>query len=55
VNPDYHHLQLPALATLLASAGWELSPRLPVYPSHEQDLATSLLAYIQAHRQARVG
>jgi 7,8-didemethyl-8-hydroxy-5-deazariboflavin synthase len=55
VNPDYHHLQLPALTTLLASAGWELSPRLPVYPSHEQDLAASLVAYIQAHRQARVG
>jgi 7,8-didemethyl-8-hydroxy-5-deazariboflavin synthase len=55
VNPDYHHLQLPALTTLLASAGWELSPRLPVYPSHEQDLAASLLANIQAHRQARVG
>jgi 7,8-didemethyl-8-hydroxy-5-deazariboflavin synthase len=55
VNPDYHHLQLPALTTLLASAGWELSPRLPVYPSHEQDLAAPLVAYIQAHRQARVG
>jgi 7,8-didemethyl-8-hydroxy-5-deazariboflavin synthase len=53
VNPDYHHLQLPALTTLLASAGWELAPRLPVYPSHEQDLAVSLLARIQAHRQAR--
>jgi 7,8-didemethyl-8-hydroxy-5-deazariboflavin synthase len=55
VNPDYHHLQLPALTTLLAIAGWELSPRLPVYPSHEQDLAASLLARIQAHRQARFG
>jgi 7,8-didemethyl-8-hydroxy-5-deazariboflavin synthase len=55
VNPDYHHLQLPALTTLLASAGWELSPRLPVYPSHEPDLSASLLARIQAHRQARVG
>lgn len=55
VNPDYHHLQLSALTTLLASAGWELSPRLPVYPSHEQDLAAPLVAYIQAHRQARVG
>jgi 7,8-didemethyl-8-hydroxy-5-deazariboflavin synthase len=55
VNPDYAHLDLAALRTLLASAGWELSPRLPVYPSHEQDLATSLVAYIQAHRQARVG
>jgi 7,8-didemethyl-8-hydroxy-5-deazariboflavin synthase len=55
VNPDYHHLQLPALIALLASAGWELAPRLPVYPSHEPDLAASLLARIQAYRQARVG
>jgi 7,8-didemethyl-8-hydroxy-5-deazariboflavin synthase len=54
VNPDYHHLQLPALTRLLASAGWELSPRLPVYPSQEQDLSALLLAHIQAIRQARV-
>ncbi len=54
VNPDYHHLQLSALTTLLASAGWELSPRLPVYPSHEHNLSASLLARIQANRQARV-
>ncbi len=54
VNPDYHHLQLPALTILLASAGWELSPRLPIYPSHEQYLSGSLLAYIQANRQARI-
>ena len=32
VNPDYHHLQLSELTTLLTNAGWELRPRLPVYP-----------------------
>lgn len=32
VNPDYHHLQLSELTALLANAGWELRPRLPVYP-----------------------
>jgi 7,8-didemethyl-8-hydroxy-5-deazariboflavin synthase len=34
VNPDYHHLQLPELRALLANAGWELQPRLPVYPQY---------------------
>ena len=50
VNPDYDHLQLSALTTLLASAGWELSPRLPVYPVYEHNLGESLQAYLQAHR-----
>ncbi len=36
VNPDYHHLHLSELRALLASAGWELQPRLPVYPQFEQ-------------------
>ena len=53
VNPDYHHLQLSALTKLLASAGWELSPRLPVYPAHEKSLNQSLQAYIQAYLNAR--
>jgi 7,8-didemethyl-8-hydroxy-5-deazariboflavin synthase len=55
VNPDYHHLQLSELTKLLASAGWELSPRLPVYPAHEQDLSKSLQAHIQANYDARSG
>jgi len=32
VNPDYPHAELAELETLLAAAGWELVPRLPVYP-----------------------
>ncbi len=54
VNPDYDHLQLSALTTLLATAGWELSPRLPVYPVYEHNLGESLQAYLQAHRKARL-
>jgi 7,8-didemethyl-8-hydroxy-5-deazariboflavin synthase len=46
VNPNYHHLQLSELTKLLASAGWELSPRLPVYPAHKKDLSESLQAYL---------
>ena len=39
VNPDYHHLQLSELTTLLAHDGWTLQPRLPVYPQYEQLLS----------------
>ncbi len=42
VNPDYHHLQLSVLTALLNKAGWELSPRLPVYPRLEHYLADHL-------------
>jgi 7,8-didemethyl-8-hydroxy-5-deazariboflavin synthase len=38
VNPDYDHLQLSKLTALLAMAGWELQPRLPVYPQYESYL-----------------
>jgi 7,8-didemethyl-8-hydroxy-5-deazariboflavin synthase len=42
VNPDYHHLRLPELTALLASAGWQLSPRLPIYPQYEHLLARQI-------------
>ncbi|MEA5550017.1 7,8-didemethyl-8-hydroxy-5-deazariboflavin synthase subunit CofG [Anabaena cylindrica UHCC 0172] len=32
VNPDYPHLQEQTLQAILKPAGWELIPRLPVYP-----------------------
>ncbi|WP_353929610.1 7,8-didemethyl-8-hydroxy-5-deazariboflavin synthase subunit CofG [Okeanomitos corallinicola TIOX110] len=32
VNPDYPHLQKHKLMEILKTAGWELVPRLPVYP-----------------------
>lgn len=34
VNPDYEHSQLPQLTKLLNSSGWQLQPRLPVYPQY---------------------
>ena len=33
VNPDYDHPALSALSQHLAAAGWELQPRLPLYPA----------------------
>lgn len=34
VNPDFEHLQIDKLTDILASAGWHLVPRLPVYPQY---------------------
>lgn len=47
VNPDYHHLELSRLTSLLASAGWELQPRLPVYPDRVRYLPDRLQAYVR--------
>jgi 7,8-didemethyl-8-hydroxy-5-deazariboflavin synthase len=44
VNPDYHHLELSKLTSLLASAGWELRSRLPVYPDRVPHLSDRLQA-----------
>jgi 7,8-didemethyl-8-hydroxy-5-deazariboflavin synthase len=44
VNPDYHHLELSKLTSLLASAGWELRSRLPVYPARVPHLSDRLQA-----------
>jgi 7,8-didemethyl-8-hydroxy-5-deazariboflavin synthase len=35
VNPDYPHLQEQALREILQLGGWELVPRLPVYPQFD--------------------
>ncbi len=48
VNPDYHHLQLSTLTTLLATAGWELSPRLAVYPQYTDRLTPRLRSIISS-------
>lgn len=32
VNPDYEHLSIKKLTDILAEKGWQLKPRLPVYP-----------------------
>lgn len=34
VNPDYSHLDRPSLTKILSSAGWQLVPRLPIYPQY---------------------
>lgn len=50
VNPDYHHLQLSELTALLASHGWILAPRLPVYPQYEKILSDRLQSMLISRR-----
>ncbi|EKQ70845.1 FO synthase subunit 1 [Leptolyngbyaceae cyanobacterium JSC-12] len=50
VNPDYPHPVPTDLQTRLAEAGWQLVPRLPVYPHYLEWLPQSLRAIAQ-HRQ----
>jgi len=42
VNPDYPYPIDTTLATTLASAGWHLVPRLPVYPQYDDRLPSRL-------------
>lgn len=50
VNPDYPHLHYRALTELLAGAGWELRPRLPVYPQYDCFLLPHLQDIVKAWR-----
>lgn len=42
VNPDYPHPQPGELAAAIAPGGWQLQPRLPVYPQYDSWLPPSL-------------
>jgi 7,8-didemethyl-8-hydroxy-5-deazariboflavin synthase len=53
VNPDYHHLQLSELTSLLAIAGWKLHQRLPVYPEREHLLSTTLTDRLNQYRSSK--
>jgi 7,8-didemethyl-8-hydroxy-5-deazariboflavin synthase len=54
VNPDYHHLQLSKLRALLASNGWNLQPRLPVYPQFENLLSDRLQSIVNNHFRLKI-
>lgn len=43
VNPDYPHLHPDSLEQILKQGGWELQPRLPVYPQYYPWLSPHLL------------
>ncbi|MDJ0844393.1 7,8-didemethyl-8-hydroxy-5-deazariboflavin synthase subunit CofG [Crocosphaera sp.] len=42
VNPDYDHFSHQQLVDLLTSRGWQLVPRLPVYPHYYNWLSSSV-------------
>lgn len=50
VNPDYPHVQEHALKTILQSAGWELVPRLPIYPQFDHWLTGDLQVAVKDWR-----
>jgi FO synthase subunit 1 len=43
VNPDYPHQQREKLIKILSSAGWQLQPRLPVYPQYYDWLSDAMI------------
>jgi FO synthase subunit 1 len=50
VNPDYPHPQRVVMTEVLASAGWQLQPRLPIYSHYDSWLPTHLQADINQWR-----
>ncbi|VEP16076.1 FO synthase subunit 1 [Hyella patelloides LEGE 07179] len=48
VNPDYPHLTAKYLKTILKPMGWELIPRLPVYPQYYDWLSPKLQKSLKA-------
>ncbi|BAZ01935.1 radical SAM domain-containing protein [Tolypothrix tenuis PCC 7101] len=50
VNPDYPHVQEQRLREILQPAGWELVPRLPVYPQFDDWLSEDLQNSVKRSR-----
>ncbi|MBE9191751.1 7,8-didemethyl-8-hydroxy-5-deazariboflavin synthase subunit CofG [Gloeocapsopsis crepidinum LEGE 06123] len=50
VNPDYPHLTREDLLQILKSAGWQLTPRLPIYPQYDKWLPQHLQTAVQSWR-----
>lgn len=51
VNPDHPHITIAALAQDLATAGWQLQPRLPIYPAYDGWLTPALGQRVRQWRQ----
>jgi 7,8-didemethyl-8-hydroxy-5-deazariboflavin synthase len=52
VNPDYPHPTYESLVAILQPAGWELVPRLPVYPQYYSWLSPLLQQAVEAKVKA---
>jgi FO synthase subunit 1 len=51
VNPDYPHLQEQELRNILKSGGWELVPRLALYPQFDDWLGAGLRQNVEEWRE----
>ncbi|WP_008315885.1 7,8-didemethyl-8-hydroxy-5-deazariboflavin synthase subunit CofG [Leptolyngbya sp. PCC 6406] len=51
VNPDHPHPTIAALAQDLDAAGWQIQPRLPVYPAYDGWLNPALGQRVRQWRQ----
>jgi FO synthase subunit 1 len=51
VNPDYPHPQADHLREILEPAGWQLLPRLPVYPYYDNWLIPQLQVAVKRWRK----
>lgn len=52
VNPDYPHPHAQRLQEILEPAGWELVPRLPIYPQYDLWLSPQLQTAVKPWRTA---
>ncbi|MBD2129954.1 7,8-didemethyl-8-hydroxy-5-deazariboflavin synthase subunit CofG [Microcoleus sp. FACHB-1] len=50
VNPDYPHPTAQELREILEPAGWELVPRLPIYPQYDSWLSPNLRSLVEGWR-----
>ena len=50
VNPDYEHLELTELTSLLSDNNWDLQARLAVYPQYDAWLSKKLKPVVQRYR-----
>ncbi len=55
VNPDYPHIQEQELREILQPAGWELVPRLPIYPQFDTWLSEELQTLVKQWRKSHLG
>jgi len=54
VNPDYDHLHFQALRELLATGGWQLERRLPVYSQYDSWLPVRSQVAVKQWRKANL-
>jgi FO synthase subunit 1 len=54
VNPDYPHPNYHQLKEILAPAGWNLVPRLPIYPQYEAWLSQRLQIAVERWRKTLI-